>query len=68
MNRAIPWSLGLCCGVPLLAGLAMTGVLSTGSLGIDACVVVTGALLGYGAWLYFKPADDAGPEDDWLED
>ncbi len=68
MNRAIPWALGLCCGVPLVLGLAVTGVLSTGSLGITVCVGVTGAVLGYVAWRYFKPVDDAAPEDDWLEE
>ena len=62
MNNAIGWSLGICCGLPLLGALVFSGVAAGGSESTTiACLAVIAVVLGFVAFRFF----DREGEDDW---
>ena len=66
MKNAIGWSLGLCCGLPLLAALVLGGVAGFGSEPATwECLAVTGLLGGYVAYRLFAREDG---DDEWKLD
>ena len=63
MKNPIGWSLGLCCGLPLLAALALGGAAGYGSEPATwAYLAVTALLGGYGAYRFFTRNDE---DDEW---
>ena len=62
MNNAIGLSVGICCGLPLLAALVLGGAAGYWSdPATFACLSVTGLLVGYIAFRFFarRTEDDA---------
>ncbi len=63
MNNAMGLSLGLCCGVPLLAALVLGGAAGYWSdPAAFACLSVTALLGGYVAFRFFARRDE---DDEW---
>lgn len=61
MKNVIGWSLGICCGLPLLAALVLGGAAGRWSDSVTfACLPVTALLVGYVAYRFFsrRDADD----------
>ena len=63
MNQAIGWSLGICCGLPLLAALVLGGAAGFGSApATSTCLTLGALLLGYVAFRHFARSDE---DDEW---
>ena len=63
MNNAIGWSLGLCCGLPLLAALVLGGVGGHWSNPATfGCLSATALLVGLIAFRFFARRDE---DDEW---
>ena len=63
MNNAIGWFLGLCCGLPLLAGLVLGGAAGYWSdTAKSTCLTVAAVLGGYVAIRFFTRRDG---DDEW---
>lgn len=63
MSNVIGWSLGLCCGLPLLAALVLGGAAGYGSVpATGACVAVIALLAGLVAFRFFTRNDE---DDEW---
>ncbi len=59
MNRLTGWSLGLCCGLPLLAALVLFGAAEYGTdKAVFACLALPALLGGYFAYRYFTREDE----------
>ena len=59
MNHTIGWSLGVCCGLPLLGALLFAGGAGVGSYSASsACLTVTALALGYVGFRFFTREDE----------
>ncbi len=66
MNNAIGWSLGLCCGFPLLAALVFGGAAGyLSNPATFACLSATALIVGYFAFRFFTRRDE---DDKWDSD
>ena len=74
MNHTIGWSLGLCCGLPLLLVLAGGGAAGYWSQPATmGCLGVIAVLAGYAGWGYLTRRDEVDgradePDELTLED
>ncbi len=63
MNNVIGWSVGVCCGLPLLAALVFGGAAGYWSdPATFACLSVTALLVGYIAFRFFARRNE---DDEW---
>ncbi len=63
MNNAVGWSLGICCGLPLLAALVLGGAAGFGSdYATFTCLTVVALLGSYVAYRFFTRGNDDGWE------
>ena len=59
MKNAIGWSLGLCCGLPLLAAVVLGGAAGYWSEPTTyVCLSAAALLIGFVAWRFFARRDD----------
>ena len=62
MNTTMGWSLGICCGLPLVGALAFGGVAASSSdPATIACLAVIALALGFVAFRFFAHEQ----EDEW---
>lgn len=63
MKQVLGWSLGLCCGLPLLAALVLGGVAGYWSEPATlGCLAVAALLVGYISFRFFARRDE---DDEW---